>query len=121
MYRIILEKNEGNHRVTLPDGREAVLNWCTSGEELTHKITLPYDGVYGLGEKFGGINQKGKNPVNRVEEKFCYQGEKTYCPAPFFFTDTGFGMYIDKYREIQFEFQETICFRRSGGDSSEDV
>ncbi len=28
-------------------------------------------------------NQKGKTVVNRVEEKFCFQGEKTYCAAPF--------------------------------------
>ena len=41
---------------------------------------------------------------NVVEEKFCYQGEKTYCPAPFFCTDSGFGLLVDTGEVTTFDF-----------------
>ena len=51
-------------------------------------------------------NQKGRVVVNQVEEKFCFQGEKTYCPAPFFWTDSGFGLYVDTCETTTFHFDE---------------
>ena len=74
------------------------------GETLT--IHLQYNGAYGMGEKFDSLNQKGHRVVNRVEEKFCFQGDKTYNPAPFFWTDTGFGLYVDTCETTEFDFAE---------------
>lgn len=68
--------------------------------------SLQYQGAYGLGEKFDCFNHKGCRVVNQVEEKFCFQGEKTYCPAPFFWTDTGFGLYLDTCETTVFTFGE---------------
>lgn len=59
-----------------------------------------------MGEKYNALNQKGLTSVNHVEEKFCFQGEKTYCTAPFFWTDTGFGLYVDTEKETAFSFEE---------------
>ncbi len=75
---------------------------CT--EEL--HIRLQYSGAYGMGEKYNALNQKGRTVVNRVEEKFCFQGDKTYCPAPFFWTDSGFGLYINTQQVTTFCFNE---------------
>lgn len=69
-------------------------------------IRLRYHGAYGMGEKYDSLNQKGKTVVNAVQEKFCFQGEKTYCPAPFFWTDTGFGLYADTKEVTVFAFKE---------------
>ncbi len=69
-------------------------------------IRLRYQGAYGMGEKYDSLNQKGKTVVNAVQEKFCFQGEKTYCPAPFFWTDTGFGLYADTKEVTVFSFKE---------------
>lgn len=69
-------------------------------------IRLRYHGAYGMGEKYDSLNQKGKTVVNAVQEKFCFQGEKTYCPAPFFWTDTGFGLYADTKEVTVFSFKE---------------
>lgn len=69
-------------------------------------IRLSYGGAYGMGEKYDFFNQKGNTVVNRVEEKFCFQGEKTYCAAPFFWTDTGFGLYVDSCETTSFSFGE---------------
>lgn len=70
-------------------------------------ISLRYRGAYGMGEKYDALNQKGKTVVNRVEEKFCFQGEKTYCPAPFFWTDTGFGLHVDTCEVTTFRFDDS--------------
>ncbi|MBP5304303.1 MAG: glycosyl hydrolase, partial [Lachnospiraceae bacterium] len=59
-----------------------------------------------MGEKYNGLNQKGKTAVNNVVEKFCFQGDKTYNSAPFFWTDSGFGLYVDTYKETTFVFGE---------------
>lgn len=74
------------------------------GASLT--IRLQYNGAYGMGEKFDSLNQKGHHVVNHVMEKFCFQGDKTYNPAPFFWTDTGFGLYVDTCKTSEFDFGE---------------
>lgn len=70
------------------------------------KISLAYNGAYGMGEKYDCLNQKGKTVINKVQEKFCFQGKKTYCTAPFFWTDTGFGLYVDTCKTTTFVFGE---------------
>ncbi len=75
-----------------------------SGSTLT--IYLDYQGAYGMGEKYDSLNQKGKMVINQVREKFCFQGDKTYCPAPFFWTDGGFGLYVDTCEVTTFSFEE---------------
>lgn len=46
-------------------------------------IEAAYQAVYGLGEKFDAVNQKGKTVENQVIEKFCNQGKYSYCTTPF--------------------------------------
>ena len=91
--------------VTLPQGT-ALLRAAQKENALCLSVQLMYRGVYGLGEKFNGINQKGRTAVNRVEEQFCNQGEKTYCPIPFFVTDSGFALFADTVAVTRFCFEE---------------
>lgn len=77
---------------------------CRRGTRLT--IRLHYSGAYGMGEKYDSLNQKGRTVVNRVQEQFCFQGDKTYCAAPFFWTDSGFGLYVDSCETTVFSFGE---------------
>ena len=70
------------------------------------RVHVDYRGAYGMGEKFDSLNQKGKKVVNQVREKFCFQGDKTYCATPFFWTDTGFGLYVDTCEVTTFTFQD---------------
>lgn len=73
-----------------------------NGNRLT--VHVPYNGAYGMGEKYDSLNQKGKTVINQVREKFCFQGDKTYCTTPFFWTDTGFGLYVDTCEVTTFDF-----------------
>ena len=75
-----------------------------NGNHLT--VHVPYNGAYGMGEKYDSLNQKGKTVINQVREKFCFQGDKTYCTTPFFWTDTGFGLYVDTCEVTTFDFGE---------------
>ena len=75
-----------------------------NGNRLT--VHVPYNGAYGMGEKYDSLNQKGKTVINQVREKFCFQGDKTYCTTPFFWTDTGFGLYVDTCEVTTFDFGE---------------
>lgn len=77
-----------------------------AGTRLT--IYLHYNGAYGMGEKYDSLNQKGRTVINQVREKFCFQEDKTYCTTPFFWTDTGFGLYVDTCEVTTFDFGDNI-------------
>jgi alpha-D-xyloside xylohydrolase len=77
-------------------------------------LEVPYKAVFGLGERFDAVNQKGMERSLEVIEKFCHQGPITYCPIPFFFTDTGFGVYIDTLRVSEVSFKESIVIGLKG-------
>jgi alpha-D-xyloside xylohydrolase len=89
-------------------GNSAQLQWKFEGEITIMTISIPYTGAYGMGEKYNAFNQKGFTSVNCVEEKFCHQQEKTYCAAPFFMTDTGFGCSVETNEKTVFDFGEKI-------------
>jgi len=71
-------------------------------------ITGTYLHVFGLGERFDVFDQSGQTTDIHVQEKFTQQGKMTYLPVPFFFTDTGVGIYIDTKRVTKFVFENTI-------------
>lgn len=69
-------------------------------------IQKTYRAVFGLGEKFDSVNQKGKQVRACVREKCFYQEEYTYLSMPFFLTPDGFGIFVDTYAEVEFDFRE---------------
>ncbi|QEY34934.1 glycosyl hydrolase [Caproiciproducens galactitolivorans] len=89
-------------------GHSAQLQWSSENEDGILIISLPYDAAYGMGEKYNFLNQKGHQVVNCIEEQFCHQEDKTYCSAPFFLTNTGFGLYIETDCKTIFDFGEQI-------------
>ncbi|MCY1150868.1 MAG: glycoside hydrolase [Sphaerochaetaceae bacterium] len=63
----------------------------------TLQIVIDSDkGLWGFGERFDNLNQKGLVRENKVFEKFTNQGDKTYLPIPFFLSND-FGIYIDTF------------------------
>ena len=94
-------------RIPLGNGLYAQIR-RTEAEKLV--IDIPYQGVYGLGEKFDSVNQKGKTVETQVIEKFCNQGNISYCVTPFFITDSGLGIYIKTGKKTVISLQdEIIC------------
>lgn len=87
--------------------------------ECTVIISMDYQAAYGMGERFNHINQKGLTVQSHVYEKFCNQGENSYCPIPFFFTNTGLGVYVDSWVINRFEFGDSIKITISRDSSGE--
>ena len=81
------------------------------------RIRIDYSAACGMGEKFDAMNQKGRRVINQVREKFCFQGDKTYCPAPFFWTDSGFGFYAQTDKTTVFDFRENEIIVRLPEDA----
>lgn len=94
-------------RIPLGNGLHAQIR-RTDAKKLV--IEAPYQGVYGFGEKFDAVNQKGKTVETQVIEKFCNQGNISYCVTPFFVTDSGLGIYINTRKKTVISLQdEIIC------------
>ena len=82
-------------------------------DDLTCTMTISheYHCVYGLGERFDRVNQKGHAVTAEVTEKFCNQGNVSYCPIPFFFTNNNFGLFIDTYTVTNYSFYNEMIIR----------
>lgn len=65
--------------------------------ETSSSFCLKGDHVYGLGERFDGVDQQGKKLTMRVEEVFGTQGERSYVPVPLLYTQSGAGLFIDSW------------------------
>lgn len=75
-----------------------------TAEGYEYTLRRPYRAAYGFGEKFDSLNQKGKFVRACVREKCFEQGEYTYLSMPFFMTPDGFGVYVDTFVEVDFDF-----------------
>lgn len=102
--RIIRERNDRDAELTYR-GSPIVIE--RKGGSLL-EVRAQYKAVYGMGEKFDALNQKGKDVVCEVVENFCNQGSCSYLVTPFFMTDAGFGIYVETKEKTVFSFRETI-------------
>ena len=86
--------------------KEAPARFSCSGVSGGYEMHIEtgYAGAYGLGERYDALNYLGRSAEIAVEEKFCRQGSKSYCPMPFFWTDAGFGVWLDTARVTRFSF-----------------
>lgn len=111
--KIKIKKEYGVYRIYHTEGDQNKGPLLTVEAQINRKeprivIESVYRAAYGMGERFDAVNRKGISGRNEVIEKFCNQGSFTYCPIPFFFTDNGFGVYIDTLRVSQIHFGENI-------------
>lgn len=99
------EPNKNDANLNIPvDGQVASICWNEQTKLLT--MSLAYSAVYGMGERYNGLNQNDRTVKIEVEEKFCNQGDKSYCPSPFFFTDTGFSFCTLSGGTLIFDFTQ---------------
>ena len=61
--------------------------------ELTLRVKGTH--VYGLGERFNGVDQQNQTLTLRVEEQFGCQKNHSYLPVPMLYTECGVGIFID--------------------------
>ncbi|MCI2048330.1 MAG: glycosyl hydrolase [Lachnospiraceae bacterium] len=114
MYTL-LDNTRSDHVYQLNAGIVATIERRPCGTAAEIVISVPYRSVYGMGEKFDGLNQKGKTVENTVIEKFCMQGNFTYLSVPFFVTESGIGLYVATQETTRFDFGEKIICRVPSG------
>ena len=87
---------------------ETVQDYIIFIEDNLLKINGNTSFVYGLGERYNQVNQKGLITDNKVVEQFCNQNNKTYFTVPFFFLENGIGFYIETKRVLELDFRKDI-------------
>jgi len=81
----------------------AVENWTLS----------PGEAVYGLGERFDGLNRRGQTIGLWTKEGMGNTMGRTYKPIPFFLSTQGYGVFVNESRPMNFwvgsrHFPQTI-------------
>ncbi len=79
------------------------LVWDLDNEEL----------LFGTGERFDSLNQRGKAPDIRVYEQYKQQGGRTYFPLPWLWSTRGYGLAIDGKSRISYDLGVTAQDRAS--------
>lgn len=69
------------------------------------------EGLFGAGERYDSLNQRGKTPDIRVYDQYKQQGSRTYFPLPWVLSSRGYGIRIDSNERVRFDL----------GNSREDI
>ena len=81
------------------------MSLSSSGEiSLTGKMNQT-DAVYGGGERFGGVNQRGKSLNLYISDSYDLKIiGGTYVAIPLFSTSRGGGMFVNRYEQMEISF-----------------
>jgi len=60
----------------------------------------PGEAIFGLGERFDGVNKMGKTVGHWSFEGYGNTSGRTYKPIPFFMSTQGYGVFINEHRPI---------------------
>lgn len=87
-----------------------------------YKTLRPNEAIYGMGEKTGLLNRRGKEFKMWNSDKPCYSTteDPLYKSIPFFFSNYGYGIYFDNTYKTTFNFgassNEYYSFGTPGGE-----
>jgi alpha-glucosidase (family GH31 glycosyl hydrolase) len=77
-------------------------------QELRLAWTLTEDErLFGTGERFDALDQRGRTPDVRVYEQYKQQGARTYFPLPLLVSSAGYGVVIDTAERVRFDLGAT--------------
>ena len=105
------------------DGYETERNSAGRILRIRQRGRLEAGYVWGTGERFHRVSQRGSRSTGVVTEKFTRQGEKTYLPVPFFMTEAGFGCFCRSAFPVEMDFRGgfSLCRETDGATLSEDL
>ncbi|MFR9216831.1 MAG: TIM-barrel domain-containing protein [Ruthenibacterium sp.] len=112
---IRLEKKEisvckdGQWRLRTPLRMELLADSHARIWEAKLELQLAGRHLYGTGERYTGPDQAGRVVSFSTFEQFTFQGQRSYLPIPFFYTEQGIGVFHQGGCEL------TAQFKPSGG------
>ncbi len=82
--------------------------WLIEGKEGTYQLKQTFaspieEAFYGFGERFNALDQRGTRLDSRVFDQYKDQGLRTYIPIPFFFSSSGYGIFFDTNRNLEYD------------------
>lgn len=83
------------------------VEWLSDGEH-SRRVRLTFvspadERFFGLGERFNALNQRGNIMDIRCYEQYKNHGKRTYMPIPFLLSSSGYGLYVESNRWMQFD------------------
>ena len=69
----------------------------------------PHEWLYGLGERFGDANRRGRAWDVRVYEEYKGQGDRTYLPVPMIVSNDAYGLWLDVEAPSAFDLGGERC------------
>lgn len=104
-FSFVIKDSEGNEILKSPVD---ILNYLMVNDydnKLVVGLNLEsdYSNIYGLGERYNKLNQKGFTPDFCVYNQYLDQQDKTYIPIPFFLTTAGYGIFLPTSRYLKFD------------------
>lgn len=76
---------------------DAIVSW-----RLTWSLQ-PDERIFGTGERFDTLDQRGKSPDIRVFEQYKAQGSRSYFPLPWLLSTAGYGFAIDGAGRVSYD------------------
>ncbi|MEN8240026.1 MAG: TIM-barrel domain-containing protein, partial [Actinomycetota bacterium] len=69
------------------------------------------EAIFGTGERFDSLNQRGHTPDVRVYEQYKRQGSRTYLPIPWILSSLGYGVSFETSERVRFDIGHTDADR----------
>ncbi len=63
--------------------------------------------IYGLGQRFNGVSQRGKEFRIWAEDRWNEIEDNSYVPVPFFFSTSGYGFFFNRFEAASFNVGKT--------------
>jgi len=89
------------------------LRWLEEGDgtlvavELTAPLAAD-EALVGFGERFDALDQRGRALDATVYEQYKNQGNRTYLPVPFFFSNRGYGCLVEGTSPVRYDLGRTV-------------
>ncbi|GKT32084.1 hypothetical protein ADUPG1_006331, partial [Aduncisulcus paluster] len=75
--------------------------------EISASLKLENEKLYGFGERYNRLNQRGEHIDQFVYNQYKDQGVRTYMPMPLFYTTSGYGMHMVTESYSWFDIEKT--------------
>jgi len=117
-YSITVYDLINNRQLTNNGGLGSELSWLTDGDNLVTKVRDSYSSpeteqFFGFGERYNNNSQRGTIVDTYVYNQYQNQGSRTYLAVPFFYSNRGYGIFLDTTCYSKFDMASTTAMQYS--------
>lgn len=111
-YGIEVYDIKNGKTLTQNGGTGNELSWLTDGNDVIKSFREGFaspsnEQFYGFGERYNGIEKRGEAVDIYVFNQYQNQGEKSYLAVPYFYSNCGYGLYLNSTYYSHFDMAKT--------------